>query len=300
MVVVDKRIRSEEEGAAFVRLCDADFHRRLTELAQRIVLEDSIECIALSGPSCSGKTTMARILTEEITKNGKCAVVLSIDDFFRERTVPKSLEYKVDYDSVNAIDLPYFAACVDKMLRGENTVLPRFDFVDGVRLDGEEYRSTPGDILIFEGIQAVYPEVTRLLEPYHMKSVCICVTESLTINGTTFAPEEIRLARRIVRDYKFRSATPEFTFHIWEGVRENEEKNILPYINRCDYLIDSLLAYEPFMLAPHLSPLLESVPLDSPYFMSAMSLLEKFRCVEGSEIPESLLTEQSLYHEFLG
>lgn len=300
MVVVDKRIRTEEEGAAFVHLCDTDFHRRLTELAQRILREDGVKCIALSGPTCSGKTTMAKILTEEITKSGKCAVVLSIDDFFKERTLPKSLEYKVDYDSVEAIDLPYFAACVDKMLRGETTVLPRFDFVDGVRQAGEEYRSTPGDILIFEGIQAVYPEVTRLLAPYRAKSICICVAESLSVNGTVLAPEEIRLARRIVRDHKFRSATPEFTFHIWESVRENEEKNIIPYMDGCDYQINSLLAYEPFMLAPHLIPLLESVPLDSPYFLNAMSLLEKFRCVEGSEISEKFLSEQSLYHEFLG
>lgn len=300
MMVVDKQIRTEEEGAAFVHLCDADFQRRLTELTQHIVREDGVECIALSGPTCSGKTTMAKKLTEEITKSGKCAVVLSIDDFFKERTVPKSLEHKVDYDSVDAIDLPYFAECVDKMLRGENTVLPRFDFVDGVRLTGEEYRCTPNDILIFEGIQAVYPEVTRLLAPYHCKSICICVTESLSVNGTVFAPDEIRLARRIVRDHKFRSATPEFTFHIWEGVRENEEKNIFPYMAGCDYHINSLLAYEPFMLAPHLIPLLESVPLDSPYFVNAMVLLEKFRCVEGSEISERFLSDNSLYHEFLG
>ena len=300
MVIVDKQIHSEEEGAAFVRLCDADFHRRLTELSQRIVREDGLECIALSGPTCSGKTTMAKILTEEITKSGKCAVVLSIDDFFKERTVPKSLEYKVDYDSVQAIDLAYFAACVDKMLRGESIVLPRFDFVDGVRLKGSVYRSTPDDILIFEGIQAVYPEVRSLLAPYRSRSICISVTESLSVNGTVLAPEEIRLARRIVRDHKFRSATPEFTLHIWEGVRENEEKSIIPYMDGCDYRINSLLAYEPFMLAPHLIPLLESVPIDSPYFVRAMSLLEKFRCVEGSVIPEKLLTEQSLYHEFLG
>jgi len=300
MVVVNKTIRTEEEAAAFVRACEADFQHRLTDLVKQIVREDGVECIALSGPTCSGKTTMANKLTEEIASAGKQAVVLSIDDFFREQTKTQSLEAVLDYDSVEALDLPYFSACVDKMLRGMDTPLPRYDFHTGRRQESDPYVCTPDDILIFEGIQAVYPEVSALLQPYHCKSIFICVTDSITVNGTVFSPEEVRLARRIVRDYKFRSADPAFTLHLWKSVRANEDKNIYPYMNGCDYRINSIHAYEPFMLAPHLIPLLESVPLDCPYFSEAMALLDKFRCVEGSEISEKWLPENSLYHEFLG
>lgn len=300
MITVNKTSFSPEEAAVLVREAEKRFSDSLDTLIMHVLQDDGAECITLSGPTCSGKTTMASKLTDAITRAGKCAVVLSIDDFFKNRVLPKSTEHTVDYDSVNAIDLDYLAACAGKMLRGENTPLPRFDFVSGIRTESAEYIAAPDDVIIFEGIQAVYPEVVALFREYPYKSIYISVAEPMCVNGTVFTPEEIRLSRRIVRDFRCRSASPDFTLHIWQSVRENEEKNIYPYMGGCDYHVNSLMAYEPFMIAPHLTALLESVPIDSPYFTDAMRLREKYRCVEGAEIPETLLPADSLYREFLG
>ncbi|MBR2848343.1 MAG: hypothetical protein IKB87_02690 [Clostridia bacterium] len=300
MRIVEMFDVSSTAAKAFVDASESDFQNRLTEVSRHIVRDDRVECIMLSGPTCSGKTTMAAKLTREITAAGKRAVVLSIDDFFKEHSAMKRVGDQVDYDSIDAIDLPYFAECVNKMLRDENTPLPRFDFITGTRLEGNPYLHTPDDIIIFEGIQAVYPEVLALFEGYSFKSLSIAVRETLSVNSAVFAPEEIRLARRIVRDYKFRSASPEFTFHIWRGVRENEEKNITPYLGTCDYCIDSLMPYEPFMISPFLIPLLESIPAGSRYYSEAKTFREKFRAVENFPISSDLLPENSLYREFLG
>ncbi len=300
MLTVNKTSFTEAESAAFVAQSERRFTEDMDTLIGHILHDEGAECLTLSGPTCSGKTTMANKLTDAITKEGKCAVVLSIDDFFKNRVFPKSTEHTVDYDSVNAIDLPYLAACADKMLRGENTPLPRFDFVSGIRTESAQYIAAPDDIIVFEGIQAVYPEVVALFKPYLYKSIFISVAEPISVNGTVFTPEEIRLSRRLVRDYRHRSASPDFTLHIWQSVRENEEKNIYPYMDRCDYTINSLMPYEPFMIAPHLIPLLASVPRESKYFDEAARLMEKYRCVEGAEISESHLPTDSLYREFLG
>ncbi len=300
MLTVCKTSFTHEEASALVHESEARFSASMDGLITHLLRDDHAECITLSGPTCSGKTTMANKLTEAITRAGKCAVVLSIDDFFKNRVLPKSTEYTVDYDSVNAIDLDYLATCVGKMLRGENTPLPQFDFVSGIRTESREYIAAPDDIIVFEGIQAVYPEVVSLFREYRYKSICISVSEPISVNGTVFTPEEIRLSRRIVRDFRTRSADPDFTLHIWGSVRDNEEKNIYPYMDGCDYRINSLMAYEPFMIAPHLLPLLDRVGEDSPYFLQAKKLREKYRCVEGAEISSDLLPADSLYREFLG
>ena len=171
------------------------------------------------------------MLTAEITAAGKNAVILSIDDFFRERTSPKLVNgASVDFDSAAAIDLELFAECTAAMLAGKNTILPQYDFITGTRSFPRDYVSTPDDIVIFEGIQAFYPEITSLLSAFPYKSIFINVSGDITVNGTVFSGNEIRLARRLVRDFRFRSASPEFTMEIWENVRRNEEANIFPYM----------------------------------------------------------------------
>lgn len=300
MFYVNRTVCTPKQGADFVRICDQNFESRLNQLVHSIVHENTPEVITLSGPTCSGKTTTARKLTAEIHAAGKYAMVLSIDDFFYERNSPKLIGHEVDFDSVAAIDLPHLASCMETMLRGERTMLPRFDFQSGKRTESYEYVSQPDDIIIFEGIQAVYPEVTSLLNAYPYKSIFINVTEDITVNGVLFTKTEVRLARRLVRDFRFRSASPDFTLELWENVRCNEEENIFPYMSGCDYTINSLQPYELFMIGQFAIPLLEKIESSSPHYAAAHSLLEKFLALQGNEIDPACLGEGSLYHEFLG
>jgi len=300
MYYVNRTIRSEKEAAEFVRICDRNFEHRLYQLVHSIVCDSTPEVITLSGPTCSGKTTAARMLTAEIEAAGRKAMVLSIDDFFRDRSTLQGVDGTIDYDSVAAIDLEHIAACTDSMLRGNNTVLPRYDFHTGTRSDFYEYVCVPEDIIVFEGIQAVYPEVTELLREYPYKSIFINVSDDITVNGVEFSRTDVRLARRLVRDARFRSSDPDFTLELWENVRANEEKNIFPYEGNSDYHINSLQPYELFMIGQYALPLLETVTKNSPHYETAQTLAEKFRCIEDSRIDPIHLSAGSLYHEFLG
>jgi len=300
MYYVNRKIRTPGEAAQFVRICEDNFTFRLERLVRSILGDPVPELITLSGPTCAGKTTTARKLTAGITASGKNAMVLSIDDFFHERTSPKLIGSEVDFDSVKAIDLELLGQCAETMLQGKRTMLPQYDFITGKRKTSREYVSTPDDIIIFEGIQAVYPEVTALFSAYPYKSIFINVTEDISVNGIVFTKTEIRLARRIVRDYRFRSASPEFTLDIWDNVRENEDNCIFPYAENCSYQINSLQPYEVFMIGQFAVPLLEEVPETSPHYEAANALKEKFIAVSGNDIDPACLSENSLYHEFLG
>lgn len=300
MYYVNRMIRTDRDAANFVRICDQNFEHRLYQLVHSIVCEGMPEVITLSGPTCSGKTTAARMLTTEIASAGKKAVVLSIDDFFRDRRVLRSEDGTVDFDSVAAIDLEHLSACTKSMLSGQNTVLPRYDFHSGTRSACYEYIFVPEDIIIFEGIQAVYPEVTELLAEYPYKSIFINVSDDITVNGITFSRTDVRLARRLVRDARFRSSPPEFTMELWENVRKNEETSIFPYAANCDYHINSLQPYELFMIGQYVLPLLSSIGENSPYYTEAHALAEKFQSIAGNDIDPKHLSDGSLYHEFLG
>ena len=185
-------------------------------------------------------------------------------------------------------------------MSGKCAKLPYFDFQERRRTKFHEYVLGRRDVVIFEGIQAVYPEVTALLKPYGYKGIFVNVTENVTVNGVHFSRDEVRLARRIVRDYRFRAASPEFTLHLWKNVRDNEEKNIFPNVDADACLLDSFQAYELFMIGQFVLPLLDTVKPASPYHSMARDLYDRFYAIRGNEISPDCLSEDSLYREFLG
>ena len=123
------------------------------------------------------------------------------------------------------------------------------------------------------------------------------MTKTIEIDGKHFEPNEIRLFRRLVRDYHFRNTTPEFTMKLWESVRANEEENIFPHVNSCDLYIDSTLAFDVNILKPHLENILEEMPEESEFIGQARRILEKIKDIEP--VSKEYLEENSLYYEFI-
>lgn len=300
------KINSKEAARRLVNFSEDAFSASLDHAVETIVKQhigensEAIKIITLSGPTCSGKTTTANRLIHRITETGYHAVVMSIDDFFldRERTNDINSE-KPDYDSVKAIDLEEFGLCVERLREGKPTLIPHYDFSTGKRDSYTEYYPSQRDIYIFEGIQAVYPEVVQLLGKNY-KSIFIHVEEDVCADGVTLTRHEIRLLRRIVRDYKFRNAHPEFTLFLWENVRENEERNIYPNAAHCDVVIDSFLTYELFVLAGNVLPLLDGIPADSPYRAEADILADKLSHFRNPYFDESMIPSNSVFREFIG
>jgi uridine kinase len=113
----------------------------------------------------------------------------------------------------------------------------------------------------------------------------------------TYTPNDIRLLRRLVRDYYFRSSEASFTFFLWDSVRKNEEKNIFPYVNTCDEQLDSLMGYEIGMLRPHLDHILSQIPLSSVYRDQGDAILRHISGVQP--LSSAWLPQHALYREFV-
>jgi uridine kinase len=289
------------DTSAWIKECEARFADKFFNIAEEISAR-GIRVIRLFGPTCSGKTTSASILISLFSRLGKRAHVISIDDFFFDReTLERIAREKgiegLDYDSPDTIDCEALHRFEDEIFEADEVHCPVFDFNEGRRVGYKTISVDDSDIFIFEGIQACYPKVIEMLSDHSSVGIYIAPPESVSAGGQTFEPNELRLMRRLVRDYQFRSSSPEFTLYLWESVRANEEKNIFPYVGNTDYTVSSSMEYEIGVLRPYLENIIEKMDKNDRHYGRAAQILEKVSGVEP--IPSELIEDGMLYREFV-
>ena len=292
----------EADKRAYVAECEAGYENALDDAVRRVLTVPDCRIVTLSGPTCSGKTTTARKLISEFSEAGRRVHAVSIDDFYFDRSVliERATEAgtPIDFDSPSTIDMETFGEAVAAILAGRPARIPRFDFPSGRRTSFETVEPDGHDVYIFEGIQAIYPEVTAHFTGHPYVSVAAFAERGILLGDTAIDRTELRLLRRLVRDYNFRGASPVFTLGLWESVRANEELHILPYMNEADIRIDSTLAYEISALKPYLAPLLASLPAEHPFRPRGDELLSALSRID--EISKTYIPKTSVYREFLG
>lgn len=287
--------------AQFVHECDAGFEYSLSEGVKALCEGGSARVIGLTGPTCSGKTTAAKKLISYLGDSQKIVHVISLDDFYKDDYSKEDLGQvdltKVDFDSPDTLDCDLFYQFVHDLFERGRAKKPIFDFRTGKREVWEEFTADDDDVFLFEGIQVLYPRVISVIEAARGKVMGVRPVSAIEVDGAMFEPDLIRLCRRVVRDSNFRAARPEFTLPLWGGVRANEEKNIFPYFDRCDVMIDTTMAYELNVLAPYLRELLGKINADSAYFAQCRDILDRMSAIEG--IDASVIGKNSLYKEFV-
>ena len=266
-----------------------DIHRRRA----RIVL--------ISGPSSSGKTTFSKRLSVQLMTNGLHPVALSLDDYFVDREcTPLDEEGNYDFESLYAVDLPFFNAQLNALLSGEEVQLTKFDFTTGKRLlTDRKLRISEQTVLIIEGIHALNPELTQHIPAADKYKVYVSALTSILLDKHNYIPTtDNRLLRRILRDYKYRNYSAEETISRWGSVRKGEEKWIFPYQENADAMFNSALLFELAVLKSHLIPILEQVKENSSAHSEAYRLRKFLQYFES--VPDNDLPPTSLLREFLG
>ncbi len=286
---------------------DAVFNSELESISDDLLVArgrfhgQAIKAVSLCGPTCAGKTTTAKKLTKILEGMGKRVHILSIDDFYYDREVLKkrSKGREIDFDSPETIDTKEFALTVREIFDDDETVVevPTYDFKTGRRGEPRLIPVDDRDIFIIEGIQVFYPNVYSVINSYPTTSIYINTSRSIKSGSVIFPPAELRLLRRIVRDFYRREASPEFTFTLWRTVRDNEDKNIFPYCGKAKLNINSTVGYEIGMLKPYLDEILPMVPKTSDYYDTAQEILQKISSF--STIDKKYLAPDSLFHEFV-
>ena len=154
---------SEKDKENFVLECERDFHRKLKDVSSRVV-KSGADIILLSGPTCSGKTTLADKIIRDFGKINKKVDVISIDDFFLDRHDLRKVDEskKIDYDSIDALDFDFLARCIGDIKAKCEFTVPKYDFLTQSRVSCTKHMFTEDTVIMLEGIQAVYPQITSL------------------------------------------------------------------------------------------------------------------------------------------
>lgn len=301
MTYCNAMFETEEEKLRFVLESEERFRAGVHAVAERI-LAARPRIVTLSGPTCSGKTTTARILIARLAERGFRVRVISIDDFYRNRDelaeIARQKGVAYDWDSFASIDSAELKQFIDGVLAGRTVRCPKYDFLRKERCGFETVEAGEYDAVVFEGIQAIYPQVTAMFGEEPVCSVYISVGDDITACGMEFSSREIRFLRRLVRDYRFRGTLPAQTFDVWHTVVENERKNIEPYAGYAEMRIDSTLQYELFVIADEAVSLLTQVTPESGSYAEARNLI--FRLSALPRLERRLVPADSVFREFIG
>lgn len=270
------------------------------EKAAGIITEKKVRFVFLAGPSCSGKTTTALTLVKDLEKHGKRVKTFSTDDFFFDQSQAKRNEDGVpDYDAFSHTDSHYLIAVIRALSRGEDVLLPVFDFYRGVR-EEQKIPVSPDDydVFIIEGIHGLNDAIlSEVPEPY--LGFYLTVTKGLTMEGTdvVLSPDKIRFCRRLIRDFKHRNADAEKTFPLWKHVICSEKEILHPYRKNACMTLCTDFHYEIAVERKELTELLEKVSCQSPFFSEAVSLMEQLSVFPDLE--EDIVPTNSVLQEFI-
>lgn len=295
-VVIEGKIKE------FIELNEIKQNNDLLKIASEIEKNlNNIKLVLIAGPSSSGKTTTSKKLSLYLKNKGINPFVLSTDDFFKNRIdTPKNENGEYEYDIPEALDIDLFNEKLTSLIKGEETLLPTYNFLTGEK----EYKHPPvslknRDLIIVEGIHTLNEMLTSKIDRKNKLKIYISPFTPLDLDRHNHVSTvDLRLIRRLVRDYRTRGYDAEETLKNWRVVRRSEEKYIFPYQKEADIVLNTALIYELGVLKTYAVPILFSVSYHSEYYSEALRIINFLKSFLN--ISDSMLPETALLREFVG
>ncbi len=291
MRIVPIKSINKYSDKSLISLAEDEYHSEIMVAVDGILNNCADKPIILiSGPSGSGKTGTSLRIKDELIKKGMGAYVLSLDDYFH----PLGQNESTDLESPNRLDIPLLSNHLEKILNFEEIIVPSFDFKNQVRKEGRLLKRGREELVIFEGIHALNPEITGTIGAGTTTKIYVSVRTRLQkADNALLHPSKIRLMRRLVRDKLFRGRELYETFSHYDSVERGERLYIMPYKKLADYDIDTFMAYETSVYKHFLLNNLKTVNIEAAEELTAF--LSELNDIEASNIPGF-----SLIREFIG
>ena len=285
-----------------IRIAECYSNMQLMEIANEISdNKKTIKLVLIAGPTSSGKTTTSKKLEIYLKAKGVKTHQISVDDYFIDRDkTPKNKDGSYDFESLKAIDVNLFNKDLSKLLSGQKLLLPEYNFVVGKREYKKKWLEVkPDDVIIIEGLHALNDDLTMVVERNEKYKIYVSPLTQLNVdNHNRVHTSDTRRLRRIVRDNQYRGYNASDTLHMWKDIRESEEKNIFPFQDDADVVVNSALIYELGVLKTFAEPLLFSVDENDDVYPEAIRLINLLR--NFLPIPTDEIPQDSVLREFIG
>ena len=294
------------EASDLIKIAEALQEKKIVQIAEEIerrvnAPENPVRLVLITGPSSSGKSTFCKRLSIQLKACGIRPVSFSTDDYFVNRLdTPRLPNGDFDFDNFDTVDHRYLQSDVIKLLAGETVDVPEYNFVTGLReFNGKKLKLEPGSVLIIEGIHALNPRLTDMVDEASKYRIFINTITSISLDDHNCIPtSDNRLLRRIVRDFNKGAFTARESIMHWPNVRRSEVQWIYPYQENADVLFNSAYLVEFAVVRAHAERILMTVPKNCPEYSEAHRLkkfLSYFTPVSDKEVPAT-----SLLRSFIG
>lgn len=296
---------AERDFKALIKLSEERFNKYLEVLREDIVkMGEKKKLIFLAGPSSSGKTTTAHKIKDMFDNVYTQNCILSMDDFYIDRDLaPLRPDGSKNLEGPESVDIKAMENSIKALIINGKAEIPLFDFTTGKPSEMvKNVELCHNGVIIVEGLNALNPMVTEPFEDVEDVSIYKVgiFTDVAFMDGEEeyIKPRENRLARRIIRDLKFRATSPKDTLEMWRYVYEGEREYIYPFINNADRIVGTTLLYEPCLYAEYLMEMAEKE--ENPEIKGQLLEFSNIYKVFSTPKVEFKLPDDSIIREFLG
>lgn len=261
-----------------INLSEAFKERKFAEIASQIYeRRANVKIVFIAGPSSSGKTSSSKRLALQCRNLGLNPKVIELDNYFVEREqTPRDENGEYDFECLGAMDLKLLGEQLNALLDGKEVEIPRFDFKQGKKFfEGKMMQLHDKDILIMEGIHALNPAMIPDVDSSKVFRVYVSALTSLSLDeNNNISTSDNRMLRRMIRDNRTRGIIPEETITRWASVRRGENKNIFPFQENADAVMNTAHVFELPILKYYAEPLLRRIAPSSPAYTDAARMLK--------------------------
>ena len=297
------KAHKNQRSVEMIKLSEALHEKKVAQIADQIANHEGgvPRFVLISGPSSSGKTTFSKRLTIQLMVNGIRPVVISMDNYFVNREdTPRDENGEWDFEHLQTLALPLFRQQLSDLLEGKTVSLPFYNFETGMReYRGDTLRLEDDTVVILEGLHALNPELIPNIPREMTFKIYVSSLTTVNLDNHNWIPtSDVRLIRRIVRDYRYRGYSARETIARLSSVQRGEDRWIAPFQEEADVMFNSALLFELAVLKRHAEPILDEVPKYCDEYTTAHRLrkyLSYFESISEKEIPPT-----SFLREFVG